>query len=145
MDFLLATDHETEREWRDETGNYRIRWRANVGGVEVRPAYYALVKSVASPGDTPFWSFCGAKRPYRTFESAAKAAGKNQRLWRRFSRIAASRRPGRADKLRELDRKAVVGKGAKGHRVMSTLPTWVLEVAPISAVRALFPARRSAA
>jgi hypothetical protein len=132
----------TFRVWHsDDDGDYRITWRSEVMGVRVRPGYHATVLSTNRLGHE-FWSFCTARRPFKTFELAVEACEKNQRLWEAFCKIAETERKGRADRVRALDAKAKIGSGAAAHKVMSVLPVWVGAKAEPFLIRLLFPVGR---
>lgn len=129
------------REWVSDDGHYRIVWRREVYGVKVRPGYHPLVRSINNFG-FEFWSFAGARRPYKTLDLAKEACEKNRRLWEAFCKIAESERKGRADRVRALDAKATLGSGASAHKIMSVLPIWVKEAAEPFLIRILFPVGR---
>lgn len=121
---VKGRSRQTYREWRDESGQYRITWRSEVYGIPVTPAYYSTVLSTDRNMGRDFWSFCGAKRPYRTKNAAVEAAEKNQRLWQKAIQIAEGERKGRNDRLRALEVSSRIGSGGTGHKVMGTLPKW---------------------
>jgi hypothetical protein len=122
-------------------GQYRIIWRNEVMGVRVRAGYHATVLSRNGQGQE-FWSFATARRPFKTFKLAVEACEKNFRLWQAFIAITDTDRKGRADRVRALDAKAVIGSGAAAHKVMSVLPVWVQAKAEPFLIRLLFPVGR---
>ena len=114
----------TREEWTDQDGlGYRI--------VRRRFGFYACVQVVGPDGT--WWDFAWHRRPYRTFDSAARACKKNRRLWQRFVKLSRAK-GNRRQRLLELD-----AKGRRGNaNALGSLPLWVSRSADPSLIRMQF-------
>lgn len=128
------------KEGYDSTGQYRITWRNEVFGIAVDPAYYACVwcKAGGYDADGHIWNFAAHRRPYKTFKAAVEACELNQRLWNKF--IDLGRAPGRrAEPLKELRLRSVVGNKPTAGVILASCPVWVIKDADRKLLEMLFP------
>jgi len=130
---IRGRDQKTYREWYDESRQYQIRWRSMWEGIQVIPAYYALVRCLA--GENVIWDFVGRMGPYKTYKKALEEAERNRKVWERFLEIANGERKGRMDRVRALDLRT----RHAGRRILGSLPLWVRDAAEPRALRLLFP------
>lgn len=128
------------REWLDETGHYRITWRRICDLIE--PGYYAAVRCVRPVDGFLFWDFCGAARPYRTFEAAVKSADRHQRMIEKCIKVASNPGAGRAEKLKELNAKCVFGTKGNENNILGGIPVWAWEANEVDVLKHLFPILR---
>ena len=144
MDFTRrkkrGLDKRFHRLWLSPCGNYRITWVSQVGGVNVPPHYFAMVRYYPHPyGPDQGWTFVGKRGPYKKMKQAVEACEKNEKLWLHAISVAEGERKGRNDRLRALDMRARIGKGPQGNRVMATLPCWVRNKANAILMNLYFP------
>lgn len=123
------------KEWRDESGNYRIVWRNEIMGMEVPDAFYATVLINGPTG--PYWDFVGTRGPYRSFKKAVEAAKKHHKAWTQLLEIAEGDRKGRADRVRDLDQRYRGTTRDGDYRLMMSMPAWVEGQVPPSIMQAL--------
>src|SRR3954471_15703902 len=107
---------ESYREWWDETESYRITWRNEFHGIQVAPAFHAMVRVQLTGHE--YIDFAGERRPYRTFKAAIHAAERHRKTWLKLLEIAAGPFKGRADRIRELDARARFGVSDEACRLL---------------------------
>lgn len=118
MEFIYVCDNE----WVTLDIQYRIQFRDSAYGIAVTPGFTSCVRCGTT--DKSYWSFCGARRPYRTFEAAQKAAERHRRTWTRYEKLLARAGKGRAAKLTEFRRRAFAGQGTTRHNLLTDIPLW---------------------
>lgn len=138
---VRGKQQKNHKEWLDESGQYRIVWRNEVFGVQVRPGYRAMLLCYRSPTDHfEYWGFAGKKGSlYKTLSRAKEVCEKNRKMWEKLLVAASGERKGRIDRIRDCEASLYWNEGFVLRRDPAR---WALRQADPHELRILFPVGR---
>ena len=128
----------SHRIWLDEAKRYRISWSSEYQGIRIRPCFYALVRTVASPQDLfEMWDFVGVRRGYKTLSKATEACELHERIWNAV--LALGKQKNFIERLKAIKARSIAGRGPLRRSMLSGLPKWVLPLCNRRILDSLFP------